>query len=479
MSRLAGSSPLQERAVPDIDEIDWDAFDGDPAPNGEVVQHVSETPSDRPTRTSPPFRFGESQELDSPLSDTTPLRQNGHNTDRANLFDWSESQLTSSANQSPPRPKTMHGKKHSDNRGSRAPARRIPSGMHARSHSVPVVPDVGGRRSNVVANKFGTWGVGSKPVTEEWDDAFDFDGLPSAIPENSEVDEQRSVSGHDMFVPQSIRQQQQNVVANIGLLRDWGLLIEELKELRIRAMALDMMHGPYASDWEEVDAMIELADQETDEETLEPRWTPPSSPGFDYTEFDDSSAAARGRGVSLRLSDAMMVEADPVSDPMQSGTHVGASNTVITSRARKDSEAVARSVIEALQSKRSVSDPTAAALAPQSRKVPFDTATLRHIVPYVDRLKRKVKEGLRETEGLRTSPHRGPPQPSAFEGMDEDGDEQPAFRNIFRDSRSDQGLAIRHSRREQAATDHDGSEDLLMGQGTDLAQRMRNMNLPR
>jgi hypothetical protein len=77
-------------------------------------------------------------------------------------------------------------------------------------------------------------------------------------------------------------------MSNIKLLREWGLLIEELKELRVRSVALDMLSGRYAHAWEEVDAMIELADQETEEQTLEPRRSPPSSPGFDYNAFEES-----------------------------------------------------------------------------------------------------------------------------------------------------------------------------------------------
>ena len=123
---------------------------------------------------------------------------------------------------------------------------------------MPVVPDVAGRRDNLVANKFGTWGVGSKGIIEDWNDEFDFDDLPEPVPDILELDERRVDSGHDMFVPQSIREQQQNVLTNIGLLREWGLLIEELKELRIRAVGLGMMDGPYAGDWLEVDGMIEL-----------------------------------------------------------------------------------------------------------------------------------------------------------------------------------------------------------------------------
>lgn len=409
----------------------------------------------------------------------TPNR-NGNGS--ANLFDWSEQKPSPShANQSPPRPRTVHGKKDSDNRGSRPAGRRAPSGMHARSHSVPVVPDVDGKRTNVVANKFGTWGVGSKGVTEDWNEDFDFeDDLPAEPSESMQLDERRIDSGHEMFVPKSIREQQENIVANIGLLREWGLLIEELKDLRIRAVALDMLHGPYAQAWAEVDAMIELADQESEENTLEPRKSPPSSPGFDFAAFEENlppvPTLERSKAAPFVLSDP----AFPSYDSVRTGAakeHVTPPRHIIATRPRKDSEAVARSVIEALQSKRNTSDPAAVRPVSASRKVPFDTATLRHIVPYVNGLKRKVKDALRETEGLYTSPRR-PNSKHDYEEDEEDEDDEPAFRSIFNDPPLESSPATRRLRRERAVTDHDGYEDSFQEQRTDLVNRMEAMSLP-
>jgi len=52
---------------------------------------------------------------------------------------------------------------------------------------------------------------------------------------------------------------------------------------------LGMLAGRHAQAWSEVDAMIDLADQESDEKTLEPRRSPPSSPGFDDTASTTSA----------------------------------------------------------------------------------------------------------------------------------------------------------------------------------------------
>lgn len=330
--------------------------------------------------------------------------------------------------------------------------------MHARSHSVPVVPDLDGKRTSAVANKFGTWGVGSKGVTEDWNEDFDFEDslpeLPSAVFEDKRID-----SGHAMLIPKAIQEQQQNVVANIGLLREWGLLIEEMKELRIRAAALGMLAGPHAETWSEVEAMIDLADQESHENTLEPRRSPPSSPGFDDSAFDEPSReaaqGARARARSVRTPQPPAIENkrnSVISEEPQTPSRA------IVNRPRKDSEAVARSVIEALQSKRTVSDPSSLPAGKSTKKVPFDTATLRHIVPYVSSVKRKIKEALREAEGLYSSPRREDELPQSLDDDFAFSDDEPSFRSIFTDPRSEGMPDQRQTRRNMAITDNNESD---------------------
>lgn len=383
---------------------------------------------------------------------TTPLHltaDHGDREARSSIFDWSEQQVADkkSGNRSPPRPRTVHGKKDADRRGSRSVGRRVSSGLHARSQSVPVVPDATGKRSTVVTNKFGTWGVGSKGVTEDWNDDFDFSELAEEPSEDGSIISPRIDSGAAMIVPKSIQEQQNNVLANIGLLREWGLLIEELKEHRVRAVTLGITEGPHASMWEEVDAMIDLADQEAEHDGVA-GMSPPSSPAFDEDAFDDippvSPSHGRGRRKSSSPKDEFALEATPSasakrksilppnhqifapqSSPIppkpQYKAHQKHDSAPIITRPRKDSEAKARSVIEALQNKRrSLHDPVPdAPPTPSSKKVPFDTATLRRIVPYVNTLTRKVKDSIRDAEGLYSSPHTSPQN------------EEPSFSKIF------------------------------------------------
>lgn len=367
---------------------------------------------------------------------STPQHSVHDHTDRdarSSIFDWSEQQPAdkSSGNRTPPRPRTVHGKKDANRRDSRSVGRRAPSGLHARSQSVPVVPDVVGKRNTVVTNKFGTWGIGSKGVTEDWNDDFDFSELPEEPTPKSVAGSHRIDSGSAMVVPKSIQEQQNNVLANISLLREWGLLIEELKEHRIRGISLGIVEGSHSGMWEEVDAMIDLADQEAEHQEV-PRASPPSSPGFDEDAFDDVSASpnlGRGRRKSgspnddltkthtVRPRKSILPPNDRIFGPQTSPvplkpkyeTPATPESKPIITRPRKDSEAKARSVIEALQSRKSVFEsPANAPPTPSPKKVPFDTATLRRIVPYVSTLTRKVKDTIRDAEGLYYSPTTSP-----------------------------------------------------------------------
>nr|POE47659.1 hypothetical protein CFP56_00990 [Quercus suber] len=484
-------APL-DAADPGIDDIDWDVLDMGPVDESE--DHDQTTDLSNPFHSNLvldgarafPFHFGAlSRSVNAASTASSPHRNGSGNAEKANLFDWSEQLPSPVHHNSPPRPRTVHGKKDPENRGSRAAGRRPPSGMHARSHSVPVVPDVDGKRPSVIANKFGTWGVGSKAVTEDWNEDFDFDEASIPMPDASSPDGKRIDSA--MFVPKSIREQQENVVANIGLLREWGLLIEELKDLRIRAFALDMISGDghFARAWKEVDAMIDLADQETEEETLEPRRSPPSSPGFDYSAFEEPLGIAHAEPGNAARPRATVIRAEaplPNGDVRQNHLSIdphGSPRGNLHTRPRKDSEAVARSVIEALQSKRAASQSTSVDSNATTKKLPFDTATLRHIVPYVNGLKRKVKDGLREKEGLYSSPRRPlVPNENDHDETHDDDDGEPAFRSIFNDPGMGSPVRERRIKREMAMIEHDNSTEDFTKQTNELADRVHLMTLP-
>jgi hypothetical protein len=414
MPSLSSLSDLRQHAEHFPDFGDADADDDE---DEESSWSFAEDDDDEPqiTRKNRFAHLGITPDLLSPhghassSANTTPQRPSVRSTDRetrSSIFDWSEQQPLekSPANRSPPRPKTVHGKKDAETRGSRSVGRRAPSGLHTRSQSVPTAQDGDGKRTGT--NKFGTWGIGSKGVTEDWNEDFDFEIEDETVPVEKRLD-----SGVSMFVPKSIRDQQTNVLANIGLLRDWGLLIEELKEHKMRAVMLEVLGGDNAKMWSEVDAMIDLADQESDEQTLAPRFSPSSSPSFNYDAFDEPlpvfSAADHlmppplfGLPESPADGEFDFYSEEATISPTRKDNGIFITPAT-PRRPRKNSEAVARSVIEALQKKRLSN---AGFDLEGKDKVHFDTATLKRIIPYVQELRDRVKKVIRDAEDLLPSP---------------------------------------------------------------------------
>lgn len=139
--------------------------------------------------------------------------------------------------------------------------------------------------------------------------------------------------------------------------------------------------------------------------------SPPSSPGFNSEAFDESAENSM-----VDLSNTLPSDLDPRSAQrrslLQDITNFSSASSTITSsqppsvsrnsitRPRADSEAVARSVIEALKQRKAEGQPLDLQPVPKNKKVPFDTNTLRHIVPYVNGLVREVKRMMREIEDL-------------------------------------------------------------------------------
>ncbi|KAH9845543.1 hypothetical protein Tdes44962_MAKER06577 [Teratosphaeria destructans] len=478
--------PSSPPVMADPDEIDWDAVADEPMrsnglgtqPQGSNTSHYLSLHARSPCSARPLSRLANITSAHS-----TPNRWSNGGNEKAKIFDWVEQQPSPShPDRSPPRPRTVHGKKDPENRGSRMTGRRAPSGMHARSQSVPVVPvpDLDGKRT-VPKSKFGTWGVGSKNVTEDWDDDFEFEDpvppLPASI---AAVAEKRVDSGHQMFVPKAIQESHHNVVANMNLLKEWGMHIEELKDLRMRAATLDMLHGAYEKEWQEVDGMIALADQSSSEQTLQPRATPPSSPGFDMNAFDESATHAPVIARSRSLTAVGLADTPPFDDAEAGAVGpqpFAACNTLTRGRPRKDSEAMARSVIEALQAQHLRSP--AGDETGHTKKVDFNTSTLRRLVPHVKDLTRRVKEALRETEGLYSSPRR---RDSRDSNRSADDDYARGFRHAFYEPSPGSPTELRRSRRDIALTDHDAVEEgdfaLPRQQRGDLAQRMQDLTLP-
>lgn len=413
---------------------------------------------------------------------------NRDSVSRSSVFDWSEPTGTSIGSNTPPRPKTVHGKKASGKRGSRA-GRRAPSGLHVRSQSVPVVPDLANPRKENLSAKFGTWNAG-KGATEDWDDDFDFEEPPPRET-SEELDEKRIDSGFSMYIPKSIRDQQGSMQQNRKLITDMYHYAGALRDLQRHAIHLEMLEGEHEELFQLVDAIIALADEESEE--LGPgNFSPPSSPGFDADAFEENPKGVKdrikqkpGRSTSARYSEPSahtsaansklrrksvlppndsLIFTPPTASPHATVSEHGSSpsarlpETPKSSRSRKDSVARAKLVIERFQGQSHITHTIDEQSDETKGKLAFDTATLRSLVPFVKEVVDKAKAAVREREALYRSPDGSPQAPA-----------EPEFTTVFRELPPD-GSPSNRPRRIRASPPHEGVEN-------DLTQKFKLMTV--
>ncbi|KAM3086921.1 hypothetical protein ACMFMF_000853 [Clarireedia jacksonii] len=368
---------------------------------------------------------------------------------RSNVFEWSESSTTEKDfSGTSARPRTAYFKHLADGRGGRTVGRKGPSPMHIRSQSVPVVPDLIGHREHPkLTPKFGTWGLGAKGVSEDWDNDFDFEGN-----EDDDFEDGKSTMENKlMFVPPAIQASQANVVGHVGQIREVCLLVEDLKRLRFLAREHNLLNGPSAQLWKEAEGIIALAIPEEEDPTLSPPHSPtlPTADTFNDKFLDhgfdgedvgvpDAPFEVLGRhgkstgyvydGNHVRRRSVFSPEDDifgagavvnypPIRDSLRPPA------ILVRHSSAKTSAEVARTVMETMHQHRSTSDPMLSEMINQSSsKMPFDTTSLRDLVHRAGVLSRKLGEIVREAEGPIQSPQSTPHR-----------DSSPAFTRVFTD----------------------------------------------
>jgi hypothetical protein len=365
---------------------------------------------------------------------------------RSHIFDWSEpssaEKLDSMGNS--PRPKTAHVKQIADGRGGRTIGRRGPTALHIRSQSVPVVPDVAGQRDpSKLTPKFGTWGLGGKGVSEDWDGDFEFN-------EATEGDEgDRNLERSGMLIPPAIQASQEHVVGHVGQIREVCLLVEDLKRLRLLAKEKGLLNGPSATLWKEAEGIIALAVPDEEDPTLSPPHSP-SSIIFEQ-EIEDDKYHERGPegedlskvdipfellnrhgqptgfiydGNTVRRRSVFSPDDDIFGagglNPPPTREHLRPPSTSPRHSSMKSSSDVARSVMETMHQHRASSDPLLQNMPSQpSNKMPFDTTSLKDLVHRASQLSRTLADLVRKADGSQ-SPEVSPKRESS-----------PAFTRVF------------------------------------------------
>ncbi|KAF4624993.1 hypothetical protein G7Y89_g13176 [Cudoniella acicularis] len=369
---------------------------------------------------------------------------------KSNLFDWSEPSSVEKLDYlgNSQRPQTAHVKQIADGRGGRSVGRRGPTAIHIRSQSVPVVPDVSGQRDNSkLTPKFGTWGLGAKGVSEDWDNDFEFEN--GAIDEGDDGDISLENSG--MLIPPTIQASQANVVGHVGQIREVCLLVEDLKRLRLLAKEKDLLYGSSAPLWKEAEGIIALAVPDEEDLTLSPPHSP-SSMVFDKDVTDENNQEAiidteevqrfggpvdgidrHGRPKRL-FYDSKTVRRKSVFSPEDdifgavlntpsANEHLRPPPISPKPSSIKNSSEVARSVMETMHQHRAISDPLLKEMSAQaSNKMPFDTTSLRDLVHRASVLSRTLADLIRKADGRSQSPEASPRR-----------DSSPAFTRVFTD----------------------------------------------
>ncbi|KAI9804310.1 MAG: hypothetical protein M1833_007117 [Piccolia ochrophora] len=328
------------------------------------------------------------------------------------LFNWAEApSINNSKSQLiEARPKTVSGKQNIESRGGRSTGRHGPNVQHVRSQSVPVTPDANKTQDGVTgAARYGTWGMGSKGVPEDWNEDFEFEGHDTeANLDPEEEPDVNPVQRSSMVVPEAIQERQASVIGHLSHVKEFALLVEDLKRLRSLAISKDIIDGSAADLWDEAEGIIDLATLDDDSQELPPPQSPSSTaPAFD--NFDDEPGSVVSNSRSRRKS-VLSIEDDifggGAASPSQPDRFAEPdsktstpSSRLSTKGERLGSSAVARSVIETIHQRRISSDPvfTPGEVSSQS-KMPFDTTTLRDLVTHVSGLSRRLAEVVRDTE---------------------------------------------------------------------------------
>ncbi|KAK4200854.1 hypothetical protein QBC40DRAFT_67119 [Triangularia verruculosa] len=430
----------------DDDDDDWARDDDNTLSN-----HLSPPSSTNSRRVSPTLRHALRNMGGNGSPD--PSRESISDRPRSSIFDWSEPSTHDKLDSDATRPKTVHGKQEMDLRVGRSTSRKAPKAGHVRSQSVPVVPEP--TDESKPPAKFGTWGLGSKNVSEDWDDDFDFD--ETALDITGGKDSNNSF----MVVPPSIQASQPSVKAHSGQIRELSLLVNDLKRLCRHGKDLNIIHGPIGPKWVEAENIIALASPDEDE--TDEFGSVKSSLDFDRDDLDEIDERFIDEGF-----DGSML--DDINDPFEIPGPQMTRTTVVRERATvrrrsvfspdddifggkwplpdeplkpprprtpdgsvspNRSSAVLATVIEAMQQQRSTSDPIAAtATKTQDTKLFFDTNSLQELVKRAGHLRDSLSDAVRKAELLTQSPA-ATPRHERLSHRNLDG--SPAFTRVFSD----------------------------------------------
>lgn len=447
---VVAASPAEAPSSLSLGQLEWDdddlgrstgqwAFEGEEGEDwdqdvGDITRH------DRTGR--PSISLGHSRviaQINPAVTGCNPLPcadESRERDSRSNIFDWSEQHYVEkdALQGSSPRPSTVHGKQGAESRGSRPTGRRGPHAVHLRSQSVPVTPDTTIHRDHGnSSSKLGPWGLGNKGVSEDWNDDFEFEepNIRDGQGNGSRDFDSTSRTIPD-FVPKAILERQASVHGQFGQVREFALMVEELKRLRAQASSLGIIEGPSVELWKEAEGIINLATQDDDEREYSPPHSP-SSPRSNPDPFEEDSVTIQNRRISPHSPTQEQVTVKRDSHDFGSAMPNLAALSRFTTppppmRTRKESSAKAKSVLETIYQQRGNDDSLLTDVDSRTqKKLPFDTTSLRDLVIRAGVVTRAVKEIVRKAENTPQAQTRqlSPPPDPLFSQIFVQPDESP------------------------------------------------------
>jgi hypothetical protein len=402
----------------------------------------------------------------------------------SNIFDWSEPPAHDKADVTGHnlRPQTAYANQDVDARGGRSTIRKGPTPTHVRSQSVPVVQEAPDESSAAAGSKYGTWGLSTKTISEDWDDDFEFGGGDE---NDGQVIEER------FTVPESIQAAQPSVKAHSGQIRELSLLVNDLQRLCRHGKEMDLLNGPQRSLWKEAEGIIALAspdddDMASDHETsssieldfdAEDQF---SDHGFEPSSLEKLDAALTGREPIMSRTAVVRDRPSPrrrsvfspdddifgVQWPLtEDNLHAARASRPRTPEARliksADVNGVVRSVVEVMQQQQQHQQQSSSD-SPQAhshahRKMHFDTNSLRVLVKRAGDLRDILSDSIRQVDQITHSPARTPRHQRQLESS-------PAFVKVFDDPASSPPRRAVRSRTNTAMRD-DASPDASPSNG--------------
>ncbi|KAI0506066.1 hypothetical protein F5B22DRAFT_482589 [Xylaria bambusicola] len=401
---------------------------------------------------------------------------------RSTVFDWTETSVHDKREKNGyiHRPKTVHGKQELDLRGGRSASRKGFVATHVRSQSVPVVPDPTEPAKSVP--KFGTWGLGQKNVSEDWDDDFEFeeDVVPMTGPSG------KKENHLSMFVPASIQATQPTVKAHSGQIRELSLLVNDLKRLCRLGREMNLSVGSSAKLWHEAEGIIALASPDEDTEEVAHTGTPDGSDsvlvderfieqGFDGASLEMRETQGRRTSPSSRRRSVFSPDDDIFGtwDNTYEGVDLERPRTPENPISEPRSTSVARSVMESMRKHRTTFDVDADddddddAVDNTNKytngKMNFDTNSLKELVKRAGDLRDSLSELVRRADHITQSPARTPKYTRA--------DGSPAFTRVFDEPTSSPTRRGSHSPTKSAL----GSNSVSTSPSNGIGRRMHVM----